>query len=367
MSAARFHALLDWNRRASDLVAEVRSAPAAPNESITPKVWLGESMAAVRHLQVEAARSTAAPGTIVSMTPQSLAIATLSHDVTLTQFTTLDGRPLTVRQLARTARLREGLVLPHFPATSLDAAIAGACDSSEEARWLDDWRHLKPIGTPFAAADTSDAIAGDFAALPGLSQGLATTTDAAAFAFAVVLIWLARSAAAERFDVGLRFARTDLLPGAHHLLAGTRPFRVDADFARTFEWFSRDCDARLAAWKKRKPYARDAVPRDPLLHQPRGWRDFASWPVAIELPGEGRYCAPDEPSGLTLAITAGCGAVRLRRDQWQTAQRERLAAQLATLAKDCAARPWARLDDLALLPHAELAALGSEVWGSPVK
>lgn len=367
MSAARFPALLDWNRRAGELLAQARAVPSDSNGSAMPKIWLGESVAAVRNLQVGAARSTATPGTIVSMTAQSLGIATESHDVTLTQFATLDGRAWPVSELVRTARLREGMVLPLFPAASLDAAVAGACDAREEARWLDDWRHLKPIGAPFRTADASNASRGNFAAFPGLGEGLPPTMNATAFAFAVVLLWLARSAATERFDVGIRLARTDLLPGAHHLLAGTRPFRVDADFNRSFEWFSRDCDARLARWKLRRPYPREAVLRDPHLDRPSGWADFASWPVTVELPADGRYRAPDEPCGLTFAITQGCGAVNLLRDQWRLSQRERAAAQLAALAKDCAARPWARLGSLAVLRQAEFAALRSAVWGAQVK
>jgi hypothetical protein len=366
VSAAGFAGLLDWNRHAGELSAQVRAMTSA-SESVVPKVWLGESIAAVRNLRVDAARSTAAPGTLVSVTPQSLRIATASHDVTLGQFMTLDGRALTVPQLVRRARLREGMVLPSFPAASLGAAVAGVCDSSEAARWMDDWRHLKPVGAPFRAADASGASSGSFAALPGWGQSLPPTMDAAAFAFAVVLLWLARCGACERFDVGLRFARTDLLPGANHLLAGTRPFRVDADFGRTFEWFSRDCDARLAAWKKRKPYPRAAVLRDPLLDRPSGWADFASWPVAIELPAEGRYRAPDDACGLTIAITADCGAVNLVRDGWRMPQRQRAAMQLATLAQACAARPWARLGSLEVLPQAEFAALRSDVWGASVK
>jgi hypothetical protein len=366
VSAARF-ALLDWNRSAGELLAQLRAVPSDSNEAAMPKMWLGELAAAVRNLQVGATRSTAAPGTLVSITPQSLGIATASHDVTLTQFMTLDGRALTVPQLVRTARLREGMVLPHFPATSLGAAVAGACDASEEMRWLGDWRCLRPIGAPFQAADLRNATSDDFAVLPGSGQGLPPGTDPVAFAFAVVLLWLARSAASERFDIGIRLAQADLLPGAHHLLADTRPFRVDADFSRSFEWFSRDCNARLTAWKKRKPYPRDAMLRDPLLGRPPGWSDFASWPVAIELPAEGRYRAPVEPSGLTLAITAGCGTVRQVRDPWRMPQRERAAAQLATLAQDCAARPWARLGSLALLPQTEFAALRSEIWGAPLR
>jgi surfactin family lipopeptide synthetase A len=366
VSAARFPTLLDWHRRADELCAQARAASAtAPGEPSVAMLWLGESMVAAQHVTVDACRSTEVPGTLVSMTAHSLGVATASHDVMLRQFLTTDGRALTVPQLVEMSRIREGTVMPLFSRAALDAAVAGACSPGEEAQWLDDWRDVKPIGAPLPSAGARETSDAGFVVLAGVAQRVPPHTQAAAFALAVLLVWLARSAAAERFDVGLRFARTDLLPGAHHLLAGTRPFRVEAEFSQPFDQFSRDCCQRLAAWQTRKPYPRAAVMRDPRLLRPPGCSDFASWPVAIELPasGEGRYRAPDLSRGLTFAITAGSGDVRVRHGGWRVPQREWAAAQLATLAQDCVARPGTPLGRLALLPSTDAATLREEVWG----
>jgi surfactin family lipopeptide synthetase A len=366
VSAARFPALLDWNRRADELSAQARAASeTASGEPSVATLWLGESMVAARHLTVDACRSTEAPGTLVSITAHSVGVATASHDVMLRQFLTTDGRALTVPQLVEMSRIREGMALPLFPRVALDAAIAGACSPAEEAQWLDDWRRVKPIGAPLPGGNAPEPAGAGFVVLPGWPECVPPHTQAAEFALAVLLVWLARSAAAERFEIGLRFARTDLLPGAHHLLAGTRPFRVEADFSQPFDQFSRDCCQRFAAWQTRKPYPRAAVMRDPRLLRPPGWSDFASWPVAIELPasGEGRYRAPDPSRGLTFAITAGSGDVRVRHGGWRAPQREWVAAQLATLAQDCVARPGTPLGHLALLPSTDAATLREEVWG----
>jgi hypothetical protein len=357
--------LLDWNRHAEELWAQAHSHALTPDRQCIPKLWLGESMTAVRQLRVGAARSRAPAGTLVSTMPNSITIATASHDVTLQQFVTLDGRELRVPELMRMARLREGMVLPAFPATASHAAAMHACDGNEEAQWMDDLRRLERIGSPVLAGRPNDS--GE--TKPPLLTNIAYChANAVEFTFAVLLVWLARNAAIEQFDIGLRFAQKDLLAGAHHLVAGTRPFRVVADFCRTFEQFSRECGERLAAWQSRKPYLRDAVLRHPGLTRPPGWADFVSWPVVMQLPSAtgARYGASDSPSTLGLVIPTAAGEVRLHRCDWTVSQRHEAAEQLATLAHDSLARPWARLGDLALLPHTEMAALHSQVWGTRV-
>ena len=82
-AALRGAALLDCDRPAEDLSALVRAASfaAGVKRRGMPKLWLDESMAAVRSLQVGAASSSTSPGTRVSATPRSLDVATASRDV----------------------------------------------------------------------------------------------------------------------------------------------------------------------------------------------------------------------------------------------------------------------------------------------
>jgi hypothetical protein len=346
--------LLHWNRPADELRA-----------SVLPKIWLGESMAVVRTVQVSTARSTAVAGTLAAVTVSSLSVATASHDVTLREFVTLDGRALDLAELVRTARLSEGMVLPPFPSAAASAAAAQACDAGQEARWMDDLRCLKPVASPFHGARTPAATPGSSLVLPGYGSRLPASVDAVGFGMAVVLTWLARVGAASEFDIGLRADRPGLLPGAYHLLARTRPFRIDAGFTQPFERFRQECQVRLTDWQARKPYLRDAVMRYPGLMRPPAWEDFASWPVAVALsgPGDGSS-ARASPSGVTFAIGTPCGEVTLLHSGLPDAKIKVTARQLVTLAEDGLARPNAPLGGLALLPQAEAAALQRQVWGA---
>lgn len=364
-------ALLDWNCSADELWARARALLFEPGASRfgLPKIWLGKSLAVVRNLQVYAGRSTEPPGTLMASTPQRLRVATASRDVALADFWTLDGRVLSVAQLVRVARLRDGMVLPAFPSATAVAAMAHACDWEEEARWMDELRRLKPARSPLQHARPRDpAAAAGCVVLPGFARGLSAPVDPVDFALAVVLAWLARTAGAEEFDIGLRYAQTAVLPGAYALLARTRPFRVHADFSQPFELFRQQCRSRVATWETRRPYLRDAVMRHPELARLRGWPDFASWPLALEMPARNgaRYSAQDFSAALTFAIGAP-GEVTLVHHGLPEAQLEKAARQLVSLAEDGLARPWAALGDLALLSQEEAAALRREVWGSQVR
>lgn len=242
---------------------------------------------------------------------------------------------------------------------------------------MDELRRLKPARSPLQHAGTPDKAAagcvvlpGFASSFPGFASSLLAPVDPVDFSLAVVLAWLARTAGADEFDIGLRHAQTDLLPGAYALLTRTRPFRVDADFSQPFEAFRQQCRSRVAAWEARRPYLRDAVMRYPELALPQGWADFASWPLALEMPATGgaRYSAQDSSAAaLTFAIGDPAGEVSLIHHGLPEAQLENAARQLANLAEDALARPWAALGDLALLSHEEAAALRKEVWGSQVR
>ena len=229
---------------------------------------------------------------------------------------------------------------------------------------MDDLRRLKPIGPPLQGGEAGEVCVWHLATAVGLCQLFAAVRCGGVRPGRRCWRGSARCAATQRFHRSSDSRKRNCCPGAHHLLAGTRPFSVIADFSRSFEHFRRECRDSLEAWKTRRPYPRDAVMRHALLNRPQGWADFATWPVTLELPstGDGRYRAPDTACGLTFAIAGPAGEVRLAHG-WRAVQCERAAAQLATLAQDCLAKPWASLGSLALLPQAELAALRNELWG----
>lgn len=360
--------VLDWNRRADELQASVCApwaAGVAP--SGLPKLWLGDRMAAAHSLRVGAMRSRQPAGTLVSSTSHSLSVATADYDVELAEFATLDGRMLDVAQLVRLSRVRDGMVLPAFPAAAAIDAAAQACDAADEAKWMEDLRHLKSASCGLQDLPRRGALVERSLVLPSFRRRLPSSVDAVEFSLAVVLGWLARLGGGCAFDIGLHVGREGSLPGANVLLARTRPFRVATTLDRDFEGFLQECAARVAQWQARKPYLRDAVLRHPLLMRPQGWPDFASWPISVELPATGgQCCASDPSSALTFSIGSPAGEVTLLHEGMGGPHLERTASQLAAFAEAGLYRPRAPLGDLALLPRAEVRTLQEEVWGSPV-
>jgi len=367
-------AILDWKRDADDLRAMVRALSFGPyvNRLGLPKLWLGSGYAGVHGLDVCASRSVSVPGTLVGIAPDSLTVATASHDVRLRGFVTLDGRALSASELAGLFALREEDVLPAHEPKHARAATDEACDWKEEAAWIEHLKALKPVAAPLPAPGICGTAAGLRVVLHApprhrLGSAFGTADD---FAFAVVLAYLARAQAVQEFDVGLRCGHRGSAAGGRDdaLLAGTRPLRISLDFDQPFEAFGRRCLAGLAAWRSRKPYLRDAVLRYPGVARPRGWDDFCSWPVTIDLGGAasglGAYSQAWEiRSGMTFAIGTAAGSVTLIHGGLPPRQLDRLSAQLSALAEDCLARPHLALGKLALLPPADGEALLREMRG----
>lgn len=360
--------VLDWNQRADELQASVCApwgAGVAP--AGLSKLWLGNRMAAARSLRVGGIRSRLPAGTLVSSTPHSLSVATADYDVVLAEFATLDGRMLNVAQLVRLSRVRDGMVLPSFPpAAAIDAAVQ-ACDAADEAKWMDDLRHLKPAGYGLQGLPRRGTLVERTLVLPSFRGRLPSSVDAVEFSLAVLLGWLARLSGGCAFDIGLHVGRVGALPGANVLLARTRPFRVATNLHRDFDGFRQECAAQVVRWQARRPYLRDAVLRHPRLARPQGWPDFASWPIAVELQAAGGHCgAADPSSALTFCIGSPAGEVTLVHEGLGEPHLGRAASQLAAFAEAGLSRSHAPLGDLALLHRTEIRTLQEAVWGSPV-
>ncbi|MDO8778571.1 MAG: formyltransferase family protein [Burkholderiaceae bacterium] len=363
-------AILNWASEADELSALVRALSFGPyvNRLGLPKIWLDQAVIAVRRLNVCAERSTDAPGTVVSMTDESLAVATGSHDVALRDFLSLDGRVLTLADLATRFSLRQGIVLPAAGwSEAADSAAVGSCGWKDEAKWMGLFSDLKPVALPVRTSVPVDFAASSCVVLPARQHGFPPPLDAGDPALVVVLAYLARSSGTCVFDIGLRWGRAQVvLSAADALLADTRPFRVVLDPDQPFNWFRRDCLTRLAAWRSRKPYLRDAVARYPGVVRPRGWDDFCSWPISVELNSIGETCPAaslESPSALTFRICATSGQVTLAHAGLEVRLLDQLVSQMTTFAENCLTGPNTPLHDLALLPFSEHAALQGAIRG----
>ena len=229
---------------------------------------------------------------------------------------------------------------------------------------------LKSVALPVRTSVPVDSATSSCIVLPAHQHRFPASLNAGDAAFVVVLAYLARSSGTCVFDIGLRCGGAHVFPGvADTLLADTRPFRVVLELDQPFDWFRRDCLARLAEWRSRKSYLRDAVARYPGVVRPRGWNDFSSWPISVELNSIGETCPAaslESPSALTFGISAASGQVTLAHAGLEVRLLDQLISQLTTLAENCITRPNTPLQNLALLPFSAHAALQRAIRGVSV-
>jgi hypothetical protein len=266
-------AVLDFRRPAQDLDALARALSYGdyPNRLALPKLWTGEGFVVVRRIDVKAARSRNAPGTVLQVADDAIDVATATHDVRLRELCGLDG--------GRPGRApREGEVLP-LDGAALDEEIAAAsvCHWRDEEFWIARFRGLNPLVFPTgsrAAGSTRIDV-----------PGRAATRDRM---LADVMDWLGSITAMDSFDVGLEDPQDR---GA--LVARVRPFRAG--------------DA-LETWERHGPYLRETPLRHPRVPLPAGWKHYADWPVVIAF-------APSLPAtigaALRITIDASSGTIRL--------------------------------------------------------
>jgi methionyl-tRNA formyltransferase len=294
-------AVLDFRRPASDLDALARGLAYGQyvNRLGLPKFWTGHDFIVVRRIEIKAARSRSAPGTVLCLGAQAIEVATSTHDVRLRDFQSLDGEPLDCEALVARFGVRAGAQLPNG-SERLDEAIAlgSGCHWRDEEFWVARLRELRPLVLPLAAAavEPAEIVVGCEPSEPGTF-------------IACVMGWLARITGAARVDIGLEDP-VDRGP----LVARVRPFGVDVDFNAPCHVLRASASGAYSTWTERGPYLRDAPLRYPSVAVPSGWKDFAAWPVVASF-GSGSMDPPaslhicrDMPSGL-VRMVSGAGGV----------------------------------------------------------
>ncbi|HVK21818.1 MAG TPA: amino acid adenylation domain-containing protein [Actinokineospora sp.] len=135
---------IDWATPAEGISALVRAADFAPhpNGFGTAKIWLGGDFAIVGAAEVTTEESVAPPGTVMSVQPDGLTVATVSVDVRLRDLTTVDGDPLD-------PAVRAGHRFDTLPADHAAAITAGYRDAlRHEPYWRRRLARLSPLDLP---------------------------------------------------------------------------------------------------------------------------------------------------------------------------------------------------------------------------
>ncbi|MDN0200046.1 amino acid adenylation domain-containing protein [Streptomyces sp. S.PNR 29] len=336
--------LYDWRQPAADLDALVRATSFGrrPNGFGIPLVALGDTLIAVRAVEILDRPSPAEPGTLVDAAAEALTVATGDRDVRLTHLADLTGERLDPLDVAGTLTERHSGRFPHLTdAEVAELTRAGRAAHRQETRWLRTLGTLEPVLAPRFGALGSVTRPADPVALPAALRGGAT--EPVWPALAAVLAFLARLARDGERDVALPAPSA----GAGRLLAAEVPLRLPEGLLdRTLPGLTELVAAEVTALRGRSPYRRDLLLRHPSMTGAAR----AGLPVAVRLPGDDEGPA-DRP--LTIRIDAH-GTVRFHGGEELTADQVRwLGEHLALFLDTVAAEPGRPLGQVPLLTPGE--------------
>lgn len=145
---------ISWRQSAQEMDAAVRATDFGthPNEFGTVKLWSSAGFVVVRESEVCAELSTAPPGTVVSISPAGVTVATVSHDIRLARLTTPAGAALTPQTLG----LRPGHRFPELDRAHTESLTVAYQDAMRhEPYWVERLADLAPLDAPHRERSTA--------------------------------------------------------------------------------------------------------------------------------------------------------------------------------------------------------------------
>lgn len=358
---------LRWNQTAEHLAALVRALDFGPypNPLGKPKLLLAGEGVVVSELKILSAPSTDPPGHIVRVTDESLEVATATQQIAISKVLTLDGEPLSIRDLAIRFGLRPGMQLPLVePETGEQWSALASGLSRHEPFWLQQLTTLQAVTlpapvSPYQSHSPEPMVMQPLVLPDGVVTGLASyaeqwswgTTLLAAFG-----AFLARLSGLDQFDIGFQSAHLRQNAATHApWFAPLVPFRFT--FAHHLD-FSSWC-ATVASQEKlvrsRRTYARDLTMRYPQLQRVKDlFVRGATFPITVIELKDNEEEIKDITSSVILAIgKQGHCAWIYASDNPDAAHITRIEQQFVTFLQHIVAYPRHQLSALSLLSPAE--------------
>ncbi len=276
---------ISWTRSGEDIDGLVRALDFGPypNPLGLPKIVADGTFLGVTRTELRERLPLAPPGTVTEIAPGGIKVSTVTGEIALRQFMTLEGEPLSpaecVSRLGLTEGHRFGEISPQKAAciSALDAVCA-----KHEGFWLQKLASLRPLALPFGDSRASRGNDGGRLECRPMRlpedalryfRGRKPETAVPDLLSAAAAAYLAGLANVEAFDVGFSDWETRLeLTGLEEIFATVVPLRFEVNRARGFEDYSGEAVEQLASVRQRKTYARDIVARYPDLRLLRGHR-----------------------------------------------------------------------------------------------
>jgi natural product biosynthesis luciferase-like monooxygenase protein len=281
-------AIIDWSRSADDIAALVRALNFGPyvNPLSEAKVWLNGRPLIVKEATVLPVLSSMSPGTICAIADDGITVATPDLDIHLSNFLSMTGRPVEIRQILATHGLAERAILKPLAAEfGVAATHFHSALSRHEGFWVRRLANLEPIEIPYARRRSQEAEPRYHrAVLPMPQKVLRAWGNGADEALLTALtLYFARIGRKTPFDlmfqdVSLRKA----VAGLEELFAAHVPLRVAIVPQQTFSQARLALAQELERLRERGTYALDLVPRQPdFKATARHWHD-APGPIVIQ-------------------------------------------------------------------------------------
>lgn len=290
--------VVSWDQDTRSIEAFVRALEFGPypNRLGLPKLAAGKDFFIISKLDVLDAPSPAPPGTLVAVDRDFLTLSTQTKQVVLRQLTTIEGKPLSIPDLALRLGLGKGDRLQ-----DLDEALADRLTTSNalickhEPFWVDRLAALRPLTLPYVFAPADAELVGaswqrvnlPTSVLSEVEGFLAThhldwrVDDFMRIAF---VAYLARLSGVSVFDIGCRAILSQGdgqldLAGLEGFFAQHVPLHVEMDLDWGFEQIYQAVQVELELIGRHYTYARDMVARYPRIGKEVG---RPQWPIAIE-------------------------------------------------------------------------------------
>ncbi len=271
-------AIIDWSLSAEELEAQVRafSFQPDPNPIGMPKVLIAGHYYLVAEVEIKAQVESTAPGTICSLSRNSIDVVTGSSVIALKSLMTIDAAPIEADQLLARHDLHIGDVL-----ASLSEAERKNIDDVDhrfgrkEKYWQDRLSHSEPflftqqIKNP-QASECYKIISSEF--LNSSVEQVAVTfpdMDFSDFVIAAYYCFLRRIGDLEFFDLGIDNADgVEVSFDLSKLFATRVPFSASIDTAQSMRLIIGEITESLCVMRKNGLYALDLYARNPAIARP---------------------------------------------------------------------------------------------------
>lgn len=363
--------VLDWSRPAHELDALVRALDFGryTNPLASAKVFHAGKPIVITRAEARPAPGALAPapGTVLSVSPAEIVVATADGALALQGFASLCGGPLPVEDASRSLGVAAGgrfdAISPQLTAR-LDAFNARC--AKHEGALTARLASLEPADLPGGAGVSAesgrDSVAftahGAFAARYA-GPGAAGALGAAFGAF----LW--RSGEKRAFDLAYRDeAIASCAAGLEAWACERLPLRVALEGSTTLGDAVDRIGAEISRTSARSGLLRDAVGRHADLHGRHDLFDLRLLPVGIEMPGASAGAAAPAQA-LTLRVTpdgAG-GELLFDRGAISRADVERLRDRFGLFLERIASRPEATLAETDVLTPDEFRRVTTE-WNA---